>query len=31
MSTVGMLQEMVDQMRNEPWWVDAEAMAPTLA
>jgi pimeloyl-ACP methyl ester carboxylesterase len=31
MTTVGMPQEMVDQMRNESWWVGLEAIAPTLA
>jgi pimeloyl-ACP methyl ester carboxylesterase len=31
MTTVGTPQEMVDQMRNEPWWAGLEAIAPTLA
>ena len=31
MTTVGTPQEMVDQMRNEPWWAGMEAIAPTLA
>ena len=31
MTTVGMPQEMVDQMRNEPWWAGLEKIAPTLA
>jgi pimeloyl-ACP methyl ester carboxylesterase len=31
MTTVGTPQEMVDQMRNEPWWAGIEAIAPTLA
>ena len=31
MTTVGMPQEMVDQMRHTPRWAELEAMAPTLA
>ena len=31
MTTVGTPQEMVNQMRNEPWWAGMEAIAPTLA
>ena len=31
MTTVGMPQEMVDQMRHTPRWSELEAMAPTLA
>ena len=31
MTTVGMPQEMVDQMRHDPAWVGLEAIAPTLA
>jgi pimeloyl-ACP methyl ester carboxylesterase len=31
MTTVGMPQEMVSQMRNEPSWAGLEAIAPTLA
>jgi hypothetical protein len=31
MTTVGMPQEMVGQMRNEPSWAGLEAIAPTLA
>jgi hypothetical protein len=29
--SVGTPQEMIDQMRKEPWWVGIEAIAPTLA
>jgi Alpha/beta hydrolase family len=29
--SVGMPQEMVDQVRNSPRWADLEAMAPTMA
>jgi pimeloyl-ACP methyl ester carboxylesterase len=31
MSTVGMPQEMVEEMRHTPRWVELEALAPTLA
>jgi pimeloyl-ACP methyl ester carboxylesterase len=31
MTTVGMPQEMVDQMRHDPTWAGLEAIAPTLA
>jgi pimeloyl-ACP methyl ester carboxylesterase len=31
MTTVGMPQEMVGQMRNEPWWAGMEEISPTLA
>jgi pimeloyl-ACP methyl ester carboxylesterase len=31
MTTVGMPQEMVGQMRKQPWWAGMEAIAPTLA
>jgi pimeloyl-ACP methyl ester carboxylesterase len=31
MTMVGTPQEMVDQMRIEPWWAGLEAIAPTLA
>ena len=31
MTTVGMTQEMVDQMRHDPTWAGLEAIAPTIA
>lgn len=31
MTTVGMPPEMVDGVRNEPWWAKMEEVAPTLA
>jgi pimeloyl-ACP methyl ester carboxylesterase len=31
MALVGMPPEVVGEMRTDPWWADAEAMAPTLA
>ena len=31
MMTIGTPQEMVEGMRNEPWWAGMEAIAPTLA
>jgi len=31
MTTVGMPQETVEGMRNEPWWAKMEEVAPTLA
>ncbi len=31
MTTVGMPQEMVEGMRDEPWWAGMEKIAPTLA
>ena len=31
MTTVGMPPEMVEGMRDEPWWAGLEAIAPTLA
>ena len=30
MTTVGMPEEMVEEMRGEPWWTRMEAVAPTL-
>jgi pimeloyl-ACP methyl ester carboxylesterase len=30
-SSIGMAQEMVDQVRNSPRWAELEAMAPTMA